>query len=57
MARVTGKVYEPEVESLLLSVTWTVNVEVTADVGGVPFNTPVVAFIASQLGCPLANHV
>lgn len=55
-ASVTGSVKVPEVVLLLLSVTCTVKLEVTAEDGGVPVNTPL-GLNTSQVGCPVALQV
>jgi hypothetical protein len=53
---VTGTVKDPEVESLTLSVTVTVNVESSAVTGAVPVNAPAVLRF-SHVGKPVADQM
>jgi hypothetical protein len=54
--RVIGRVNVPEVELLLLSVTCTLNDEVTAVEDGIPERTPA-ELIVSQVGWLVTDHV
>ena len=56
IARVTGRLKDPGVELLVLSVTATENVASMAVTGGVPASTPA-ALRPSHAGKPVADHL